>query len=183
MAIFDKAYTKLAEVEGGWAHHKADPGGATNFGISLRFLQDLEDFDGDGWLDGDLDRDGDVDIDDIRELDPQRAKDFYFDRFWTRYKYPLINDQRVADKVLSFSVHMGPGRAHKLLQAAIAYQQPIKVDGIAGNKTLTLVNNVEQEALLVELKHEAADFYRKLIQSKPSLDVFRRGWLKRAYSE
>ena len=183
MSAFDKAYEKLAAVEGGWAHHKADPGGATNFGISLRFLKGLKDFDGDGWLDGDLDHDGDVDIDDIRAMGPDQAKEIYLDRFWYRYKYPLIHNQLLADKALSFSVHMGPGRAHRITQTAVAYHAEIVIDGILGNQSLSLLNSVDPGRILVELKHEAAKFYKSLVAKNAELGEFINGWLSRAYSE
>jgi len=182
MAIFDKAYIKLAEIEGGYVNHPSDPGGATNFGVSLRTLKTLKDSDGDGWLDGDLDRDGDVDIDDIKAMTPEQAKEFYFDRFWTRYKYSLIQNQLIADKLLSFSVHMGPGRAHRIIQTATEYHRPIAIDGILGTKSFAAINTIGPERILVELKHEAARFYRSLIADNSELGEFINGWLRRAYS-
>ena len=182
MAIFDKAYLKLAEIEGGYVNHRSDPGGATNYGISLRYLKALSDSDGDGWLDGDLDQDGDVDIDDIKAMQPEQAKEFYFNNFWTRYKYSLVQNQLIADKLLSFSVHMGPGRAHRIIQAAIEYHQPIVIDGILGHKSFRAINQIDPERILVELKHEAAGFYRSLIADNSELGEFEKGWMRRAYS-
>ena len=58
MGCFSKAITVILKHEGGFSNHSSDPGGATNYGISLRWLKSEG-------LYGDLDDDGDVDIDDI----------------------------------------------------------------------------------------------------------------------
>ena len=39
MGNFEKAHEFTSRWEGGYVNHAADPGGATNFGISLRFLK------------------------------------------------------------------------------------------------------------------------------------------------
>ena len=44
MAEFGKAFAKIIELEGGFVDHPDDPGGATNLGISLRFLKASKDF-------------------------------------------------------------------------------------------------------------------------------------------
>lgn len=181
MADFDKAIEVLWILEGGYSDHDADPGGATNFGISLRFLQGLEDLDGDGWLDGDLDRDGDVDADDIRLLDKPAAAEIYRSQFWDRYHYGSIIDQNLATRVFCLAVHAGPRRAHLILQQSINYHKAIKVDGIIGPNTRAAANRVTASWILGEFKHELAAFYLSLILKNPELDEFRNGWLNRAY--
>ena len=171
-------------AEGGYNDRAADPGGPTNFGISLRFLKGLNaDKNLDGWIDGDLDQDGDIDIDDVRKLTPAQAETMYFEQFWGRYGYDRIGNQLIADKVFSFSVNMGPGRAHRIAQAAASYGAEIKVDGILGVKSIEIINKSPPAQILVEIKHEAAKFYRSLVIERPALKEFLKGWLARAYSE
>jgi lysozyme family protein len=181
MAQFADAVDVLWVLEGGHSDHKADPGGATNFGISLRFLQSIGDLDGDGWLDGDLDRDGDVDAQDIALLTKSKAAEIYRSQFWDRYGYGSIDNQDLATRVFCLSVHAGPGRAHRILQQSIAYHQKIKVDGIIGRKTRGAANQIKASWILGEFRHELAEFYRSLIQANPELEVFQDGWLNRAY--
>ena len=38
MTNFNKALTRILENEGGFSKHPNDPGGATNYGISSKFL-------------------------------------------------------------------------------------------------------------------------------------------------
>ena len=54
MSHFEKAVEKVLEHEGGYVDHKADPGGATNYGISLRFVKQSTgiDLDVDGGMPG-----------------------------------------------------------------------------------------------------------------------------------
>ena len=49
MSHFDTAIKKVLKHEGGYVDHKNDPGGATKYGISLRFIrQSNTDLDLDG---------------------------------------------------------------------------------------------------------------------------------------
>lgn len=181
-ADFDLAFEVLMEHEGGYVDDKDDPGGATKYGISLRWLQSLGDMDGDGWLDGDLDRDGDVDANDIRMLTPETAKEKYFNQFWNRYRYDAIKDQKLATKVLCLSVHAGPRRGHLVLQKALQYHTPIVVDGIIGPMTRAAANMVEPTRAVCEFRHETAAFYRSLVDKKPGMWKYANGWMNRAYA-
>ena len=57
MSHFDTAIKKVLKHEGGYVDHKNDPGGATKYGISLRFIRKSN-------TELDLDGDGDIDSDD-----------------------------------------------------------------------------------------------------------------------
>jgi len=182
---FDQAVAFVLAHEGGFVDHAADPGGATNFGVSLRFaLADLaKDADGDGWLDGDLDHDGDIDADDIRRMSAADAAEIYRRHWWDRYGYGRIADLAVAAKVFDLAVNMGSKQAHKCLQRAIAACWcPLQVDGVLGVQTIQFANQAQPDALLSALKDAAAGFYRDLIAAKPQLAVFERGWLNRAHA-
>ncbi len=181
MAQFEPALATLLKHEGGFVNNPNDPGGATKYGISLRYLQKVGDLDGDGWLDGDLDKDGDVDADDIAILQPEDAGKHYLNQFWKRYRYDWIASQDVATKLLCLSVHAGPRRAHLVLQKSIIYHTAVTVDGLIGPLTRAAANMVEETWLGTEFRHETAKFYRELIQTKPKFAEFDRGWMNRAY--
>lgn len=198
MARFDLAIGTVLEHEGGYVNDPHDPGGATNYGISLRYLRTLGDLDGDGWLEGDLDQDGDLDVDDIRLMTVGRATEIYRDQWWNRYRYRLIQSQAVATKVFDLAVNMGPGRAHRLLQQALrACGNPVEVDGQVGAKTRAAVREALARwedkywepgdpwpvpGLLAALRSEAAGYYRSLVATRNERERFIRGWLRRAYS-
>ena len=172
MASFDLAIPHVLRHEGGWVDDPVDPGGATNYGISLRFAQQEGlDFDGDG----------DVDADDVRGLTQAQAGEIYRERFWDRYGYEQITDQRIAAKVFDACVNTGPVRAHRFLQRALcAVGRAVEVDGSAGPKTIAATNEADSDRLMVELIREQANFYRTLAELKPRLAKFLKGWMRRA---
>lgn len=80
MASFNKPHAFTAKWEGGYCNDPDDPGGATNYGISLRWLKSL------GLNQGDIDRDGDIDASDIRALSKEQAAALFKEKFWDAYR-------------------------------------------------------------------------------------------------
>ena len=174
MSIFEQAIKIVLEHEGGYTE---DHAGATNYGVSLRFLR------GEGLDLGDIDGDGDIDADDIRAMDKEDAIRIYRRAFWIRYKYDRILHRRVAIKVFDMCVNMGPRQAHRLLQrAARANEMPLKEDGIIGPISLKTINSISSGTVLTSLRSENAGFYRLLVEQKPEFEKYLNGWLNRAYS-
>lgn len=179
---FRTAVDRVLEHEGGFVDHPKDPGGATNWGVSLRFLRGLQDADGDGWLDGDLDHDGDVDADDIRQMTADQAREIYWRQWWHRYDYGRF-DLPVAVKLFDLAVNMGHGQAAKLLQRSVRATEGIVLadDGVIGPHTVQAVVGCPAAALRIAMRSEAAGFYRGLVAAKRDRGVFLAGWLNRAY--
>lgn len=168
--------------EGRYSNHASDPGGRTNFGISLRFLLKTGDLDNDSWLDGDINHDGIIDAHDIRALTEEKATTLYNLYWWQPNSYEKINDQDIATKVFDLAINMGAMGSHKILQRAIrsANGVHLKEDGILGSSTLQAANDCHPPLLLAALKSEAAGYYRN-IRYRGSEDYL-NGWLNRAYS-
>ena len=93
------------------------------------------------------------------------------------YHYDRINDDRLAEKVFSFCVNMGPNKAHVMLQSALIFTgKQIVIDGHLGPKTLEAINSHPNPAwLLAGYKIEAVKQYLKFDRAR-----FERGWLLRA---
>jgi lysozyme family protein len=182
MSTFDKAINLLLKHEGGYVNNPNDPGGATNYGVSLRFLQEMP------LTVGDFDHDGDIDREDIKNMSVEDAKRVYKTAWWDKYKYGMINDQTIATKVFDLSVNMGAKRAHILLQEAMnkAFSLRLTVDGMLGNASFATLNAIgdgdQEQKLITAYCNEAYGFYQRLIANKPSLKVFEKGWKNRAYS-
>jgi len=193
MSNFDLAFKTVLEHEGGLVDNKHDPGGITNYGISLRWLKSLPD------LVGDLDRDGDVDADDIKMMTPAKSKTFYRKEWWTKYHYDKIDNPGVAIKIMDMSVNMGAKQAHKLVQRSLrAVGLEIKDDGILGNMSFNAINIAQSQFLIPAMRCTQAGFYYALVMRNNALrknkvkkssgkqyedlSIFLIGWLRRAYS-
>jgi len=181
MTNFNHAVQVVLKHEGGFVHHKKDPGGATNFGISLRWLNSQGDLD--GLDDFDFDGDGDVDADDIKTMSEADARDLYHRYWWTKHNYHLLLDRDISTKIFDMAVNMGARQAHKLAQRAVrACGQLLKDDGLLGPKSFKAINACNDDVLLGALRVECKCFYKSLIKNKPDFAVFEAGWLARAYS-
>lgn len=173
--LFEKALEVLLSHEGGLSEHPADPGGTTKYGISLRYLQSL------GVGVGDLDGDGDVDAEDVRGMTREQAAAVYW-RMWENRPFRELPG-RIAVKVFDLAVNLGSKRAVRLLQRALrACGRTVIEDGVLGPQTIRAAHSVPVDMLLAALRSEAAGYYRMLVAARPTLRVFERGWLNRAYA-
>lgn len=185
MAELKQALPTIFLHEGRYVDNIKDPGGATNFGISLRFLQKTGDLDGDGWIDGDINHDGIINIDDIKGLSPDHAAELYDVYWWSKYHYARIDDQSVATKVFDLSVNVGSHAAHICLQRAVRAASGISLleDGELGDQSFKAINTSNPMKLLAALKSEAAGYYRLIRLKSGNEKTFIEGWLNRAYSD
>lgn len=170
---FQHCVRHILEHEGGLSNHKRDPGGITQWGISLRFLRAAG---------IDIDGDGNVDADDIIALTRPGAIQIYRKYWWDKYKYIAFNEIEVVEKVFDMAVNMGGRAAHKQLQIAInrIQQKPITVDGILGGQTFGAANSHNPKTLRQSLRDCAKHYYRQIIANNPAMKVFEDGWFRRA---
>lgn len=173
---FDEAVKIVLLHEGGFSNDKDDPGGATDYGISLRFLKDYG---------IDINEDGFINLQDIKDLDEAKARDIYRKYWWDKYHYSTINSFVIAAKVFDMAVNMGGLQAHKLVQRALnccGYR--LQDDGILGGKSFAAINEIclhgREEEFRWEIIDEQKWFYEHLVEEKPKLKKFLKGWLRRA---
>lgn len=193
------AARKLLAIEGGFVDDPKDRGGATKYGVSLRFLaaEGAFDEDGDGKADFDLDLDGDIDGRDIRLLTRGDAIFLYHKCFWT----PLQADtfpQPIGEMLFDQAVNGGAQAARKLLQRAINTcaahpgfraarpNTTVKVDGQIGPQTRHALAAILQwptlgKVAIADAYREAVrERYRAIVRRFPSQQRFLKGWLARA---
>lgn len=177
MDNFTFALNQTLKFEGGYNEIQGDAGGATNYGISLRYLKDL--YKNDNLVD--INHDGSIDKTDIKNLTKESASKIYFNEFWLKNKCDKIIDVNLAAKLFDMSVNMGNKQAAKLLQLALQLTgHDIVIDGILGNKSLEAINKSNPLELMVFLKYQCINFYLKLVETNPAYQKFIRGWLRRA---
>jgi len=176
MKPFELGLRFVLEHEGGFVDHPDDPGGATNHGISLRFLQGLPD--------GDIDGDGDVDADDIRSMTPAIAGGFYQARFWDKVGCDQL-PPAVAVVIFDAAVNCGTSRAVRWLQEACnLLGADLLVDGVAGSKTYAAAmafsrGKGESLALLCCIRRQE---YYNTLAGKKRFRTFHLGWTRRVSS-
>lgn len=184
MADFYKALPTILLHEGLLVNNPKDPGGITNYGISLQFLLSTGDLDNDGYLDGDVNHDGVIDANDIKAMDQEKAAHLYKLYFWDKFGYGKLEDDAIATKIFDLCINMGALPAHRILQRGIRAAVGLKLqeDGILGLRTFAAVNMCKPPILLTALKSEAAGHYRSIRLKNNNQSEFIDGWLNRAYS-
>lgn len=192
-ARYAAAARKLRGTEGGYVDDKADRGGATKYGISLRFLkaEGQMDLDGDRFADFDLDFDGDIDCADIRKLSWGDAQFLYHRCFWQPLEAETFPEP-IGEILFDQAVNGGLSAARKMLQRAInrlgaKYRYrgiALKVDGAIGPETrrqLQLLLDRHGVSEVVEAyRDQVKDRYLAIVRADPSQARFLKGWLRRA---
>ncbi len=162
-ALFDHALAHVLAMEGGWSNDPADPGGATNFGITI----------------GDYARYRGVPLTDVtraaleadlKSIDQGTVRTIYLDRYWRTSRCP---DLPAAPAVMHFdaAVNHGIGRANRMLQQAAQ----VTADGEIGPQTLAAVWASDELAL----NERYADIRRAAYRQLPIFARFGKGWLRR----
>lgn len=178
-AVFELAIPPVLDHEGGWVNDPNDHGGATNWGVSLRYLIAINAVKSHPELD--LNHDGQIDWHEVQAMTKEEASSIYKSDWWDAFHYGQINDQRVATKILDMSINMGHTRAHKMVQQALnSCGKPVGIDGALGNLSFAAINQTDPAGFLHILCQVQASFYRAIVAHDPNQSKFLKGWLRRA---
>ncbi len=112
--------------EGGYVNDPDDPGGATNFGVTIHTMRRLG---------LDLTGDGEVGVADVRALSRAQAVDIFITHYFVR---PRIADMPAALQASLFDMYVNAGaNAVKILQRMLRDMgYAVAVDGAIGPQTL-----------------------------------------------
>lgn len=109
------------------------------------------------------------------------AEKAYAEQYGAKVQLEEIDDQDVANRVLSFAINEGPGEATALLQRALnTCGSNLAVDGCFGPETLRAVNAANPAQVIAALRAQQAGFYRRLVAARPALLPYLDGFLNRA---
>jgi lysozyme family protein len=175
---FEKAFSYLLSNEGYFVENPQDAGGATQFGISLRFFERLS------LGEADLNHDMKIDQNDIKLIDIQEAKKIYKKFFWDLIKADKIKNPIIAIKCFDTAVDIGVKKTVKFMQEALNYirmlntEKKLLVDGVIGIHTLDRLNMLSEKQNKMFL-HEFIDLLQIYYKSI-NTNTFIHGWLIRA---
>lgn len=171
MDAFEKAHEFTSRWEGGYVENRNDPGGATKYGISLRFLKQQ------GLDIGDIDGDGDIDVADIKSLSPEAAAAIMKREFWDALNLDDIKPL-CALVVYDAAVNMGPSYARKMAQKALG----VTADGVWGQVTKASLRVCDDKKTAIAMCHIRRARYHELVKKNSKLSEFLKGWLRRVDS-
>lgn len=154
---FDYALKCVLEHEGGYVDHPNDPGGATNYGITIHTLR--------AWR-----HNPNLTSIDVRDMLQEEAESIYRENYWDAVQaddLPSGLDLAVFDA----AVNKGPKRAARLLQQALG----VAADGIIGPITLSHANRSSLSNTLQEFMARRMNHYGRLGHFR----TFGLGWSRR----
>lgn len=150
MSAFDFAVKFVLDHEGGLVDDPDDPGGLTNYGISLRFAETVE-----------------LTADDIRHMTRKQAAGIYYRHFWIRIKGDLLPPD-VALMAFDAAVNQGVHAATEMLQRAAG----VATDGLIGPVTTVAAKKPDV------LRNLAVERLMRYSRTR-NFDRFGRGWYNR----
>ena len=157
---FDTCLAFTLRAEGGYVDDPADPGGATNMGITLATFRQ--------WSD-----DAELGPAQVQDMTERTARAIYRSLYWN----PLRADALPAGvdlSVFDMGVNAGIWGSARLLQRAIGFTGD-EVDGCIGPETLGAAATCDPRSLVNDLADRQAAYYRSLAE----FPTFGAGWLNR----
>jgi len=157
---FDACLKEVLLHEGGYVHHKSDPGGRTNLGVTQRVYEE--------WIGYPVSEKI------MRELKVDQVKTLYKVKYWDVVRggdLPLGLDLCVFD----FAVNAGTGRAARYLQRMVGAPE----DGLIGPRTLSLVAQMVKSLGANHCAMRYQDMRRDYYRMLKTFPTFGKGWLRR----
>lgn len=153
---YDLSLKLLLLSEGGYTNHPSDPGGPTNWGITIYDARAY-------WK-------HDATAADVRAMPVSVAKDIYKAKYWDA----MDCDDLLAGvdyAVFDYGVNSGISRSVKVLQRLVG----TSTDGHMGPLTLAAANSHDSKKLVNDICDERLHF----LQGLHTWSVFGRGWGRR----
>jgi len=172
--------TEIVAREGGYVNDPDDPGGATNYGVTIHTMRRLG---------LDLTNDGRVSEADVRALTRKQAVDIFITHY---FKRPRVADLPEVLQASVFDMYVNAGaNAVKILQRLLVEMgHAIGVDGGIGPQTITAAQSAHAAApnhLADAYGIARRNYYYSLADARPASRKYARrrdggkgGWIKRA---
>lgn len=152
---FDQAFTRLLGNEGGYSNNEADPGGATNWGVTQAVAR-ANGYQGD-----------------MKNFTQDQAKAIYRKLYWD--SIGIVNlPTEVQFDVFDGAVNSGPTQSAKWLQRAVNVDD----DGVIGHLTIHACELLPPAVIVARYNGFRLDFFTRL----KTWPVFGTGWARRIAS-
>lgn len=180
MQTVQQIATSIVAREGGFANDSDDPGGATNYGVTIHTMRRLG---------LDLTGDGKIGVADVRQLTQAQAVDIFVEHY---FDAPRIAQLPAGLQPSVFDMYVNAGNnAVKILQQLLREMGfDVIVDGALGPQSLAAARAayVKAPEPMVDAYGVARrNYYFRLADRRPSSRKFARtragrkgGWIKRA---
>ena len=171
---------EIVHREGGYVNDPDDPGGATNFGVTIHTMRRLG---------LDLDRDGTVTSADVRRLTRVQAVEIFIEHYFEK---PLIAELPQALQATVFDMYVNAGgNAVKILQRLLVEMgYSVTVDGALGPQSLAAVRaayRASPDHIVDAYGIARRNYYFRLADRRTASRKFARtraggkgGWITRA---
>jgi lysozyme family protein len=153
---FDACLALTWKYEGAYSDHSADPGGATNLGITCRTLAAF--------------RGRPVSKVEVRALRLDEAVQSYRRNYWDVVRGNAV-PRGVDAAVFDHAVNSGPRAAVRMLQSSLG----VKADSAMGAATSAALSHCEPVSLIRTLVRRRSSFLARL----RTFRIFGRGWTAR----
>jgi len=151
---YDEALRRLLAHEGGYTNHPSDPGGPTNFGITIH---DYRTYVKPGAMAAD-----------VRAMRLDEAKAIYRKRYWDAQRCDEL-PAGVDYSVFDYGVNSGIGRSGKVLRRVVGLPDTTHV---VTDEVLRAVAKRDPKAIVVAINDERLAFLKRL----KTWPVFGKGW-------
>lgn len=180
MPSVEEVAAQIVAREGGYVNDSDDPGGATNYGVTIGTMKSLG---------LDLNKDGRVDANDVKMLTRAQAQQIFVEHYFRR---PRLAELPPAVQASVFDMYVNAGaNAVKILQRLVARMGfAASADGVIGPRTLAAAH----DAAAAAPDHFAdaygiarRNYYYSLADQRPASRKYARskaggkgGWITRA---
>lgn len=153
---FDLAFDRLMKNEGGYSNNPADPGGETNWGVTIRIAR----------------AHGYTGL--MKDMTREQARPIYLEAFWQDGKMDQF-DGALAFQAFDAAVNHGIPNAIRMVQKAA----DVADDGHIGPVTIAAVKAKTVTDMLMLFIAERIDFWTRL----STWNEFGKGWARRAATD
>jgi lysozyme family protein len=166
--------------EGGFVDDPDDPGGATNFGVTIHTMRRLG---------LDLDGNGITDTADVRALTRERAVEIFIEQYYHRTGIARL-PEALRPSVFDMQVNAGANAVRILQRLLREMGHAVDVDGVIGPQTVAAAEaaaGAAPEHIADAYGIARRNYYLRLADARPASRKFARtrsgakgGWIRRA---